>query len=252
MLNRYFFLELELSHQSQPKRSTTLRAVVAGYDCSFEQDFCGWTQGANVTLDWFREQPETNPMAGTVGPTTDHTFGNASGYYVTTRLPIPITSFEDIDRSVLVSPQLPTDHPTAMCADWWYMMHGTDDSELNVYLSKDDNITAAPILWRRSGDQGRHWQHGQLQIDSGSKTARIAYEVLAIWSVRSEVSLDDLKLVDGPCIQPDFYSLDCTFEEEHICGYSSDPTGDFSWSRGKGSTPSISTGPIEGKHNNNK
>ncbi|CAF1234219.1 unnamed protein product [Rotaria sordida] len=227
--------------------SITTRAV-AGYDCTFEQDMCGWTQGQNTTLSWFREQASSNDLAGILGPLTDHTYGNSTGYYVTTRLPIPVITFSDIDISALVSPLLPNNVPGPMCAEWWYMMHGTDDTELNVYLIPNENFTSTKSIWRRSGDQGRHWQHGQLQIEPGDGITRVVYEVVAMWSIRSEVSLDDVTLLDGACIKPDFHSISCTFEEEHICGYSSDPTGQLAWTRGQGSTPSASTGAIEGKN----
>ncbi|CAF3948718.1 unnamed protein product [Rotaria sp. Silwood2] len=231
------------SSNSRTIRSVTTKAV-AGYDCTFEQDMCGWTQSPNNTLDWFREQPISNNLAGIVGPTTDHTYGNSTGYYVSTRLQIPVDTFSDIDLSVLVSPRLPDNVPGPMCAEWWYMMHGTDDTELNIYLIPKENFTSTKSIWRRSGDQGRHWQHGQIQIEPGNNITRFVYEVIAIWSIRSEVSLDDVQLLDGPCIKSDFYSISCTFEEEHICGYSSDPTG-FPWTRIKGFTTTLSTGPSE-------
>lgn len=238
------------SIHSRTKRSDTFKAVVAGYDCTFEQDLCGWTQGPNITLDWFREQPASNALAGIVGPLTDHTYGNSTGYYVTTRLQIPVSDFNDVDISVLVSPRLPDTAAGPMCADWWYMMHGTDATELNVNFVYDENFNSTQAIWKRRGDQGRHWQHGQLQIDPGNQITRVAYEVIAVWSVRSEVSIDDLTLIDGPCIKPDFHSMDCTFEEDHICGYSSDPTANIAWTRAKGSTPTMTTGAIEGiKHN---
>ncbi|CAF4738825.1 unnamed protein product [Rotaria sp. Silwood1] len=224
--------------------SVTTKAV-AGYDCTFEQDMCGWTQGRNNTLDWFREQPISNNLAGIVGPLTDHTYGNSTGYYVTTRLSIPVTTFSDIDISILVSPRLLDNVPGSMCAKWWYMMHGTDDTEFNVYLIPNENFTSTKPIWRRSGDQGRHWQHGQIQIEPGNSITRVVYEVIAIWSIRSEVSLDDVLLLDGPCIKPDFHSISCTFEEEHICGYSSDPTGQLAWTRGKGATSTTLTGASE-------
>jgi hypothetical protein len=207
---------------------------------------CGWTQGANSTLDWFREQPASNQFAGAIGPLADHTYGNSTGYYVTTRMQFPVITLSDLDISILVSPRLPDNVANPMCADWWYMMHGTDDTELNVFLIPNENFTSTKSAWRRSGDQGRHWQHAQIQIEPGSQITRVVYDVIAIWGIRSEVSLDDLTLLDGPCIKPDFYSISCTFEEQHICGYSSDPTGQFAWKRGQGSTPTAFTGPTEG------
>jgi hypothetical protein len=209
---------------------------------------CGWTQGADVTLNWFREQPASNDLSGIIGPDIDHTYGNASGYYVTTRVSFPITTIQDIDVSALVSPRIP-DNPTGpTCVDWWYMMHGTDNTEFNVNLVPNENFTAQRSYWRRSGDQGLHWQHAQLQLDPSMAITRVIYEAVAIFSVRSEVSIDDLTLLDGPCIKPDFYSIACTFEEEHICGYSADPTGQFSWSRRNGATPTAVTGASTGEN----
>ncbi|CAF3894466.1 unnamed protein product [Adineta steineri] len=222
------------SSPSRTIRSLTSKTV-PGYDCTFEQDMCGWTQGQNTTLDWFREQPASNPLADVIGPLTDHTYGNSTGYYVTSRKEIPGIRFSDIDISALVSPRLPDNTAGPMCADWWYMMHGTDDTELNLFLVANENFTSPISFWKRSGNQGRHWHHGRLQIDPGNQITRVMYYIFARWSIRSEVSLDDLTLIDGPCIKSDFYTIDCTFEEEHICGYLSDPTGQFPWNRGQGS-----------------
>ena len=46
----------------------------------------------------------------------------------------------------------------------------------------------------------------------------------------------------GECESPDFASVTCDFEEEHICGYESDKA-DFNWVRNRGSTFSSNTGP---------
>lgn len=126
-------------------------------------------------------------------------------------------------------------------------MHGTDETELNAYLIRDENFTSPKASWRRDGDHGRHWQHAQLQIDPASNITRVIFEVVAIFSIRSEVSLDDISLVNGPCVSPDFYSISCTFEDDHICGYTSNATGKLNWVRHSGGTPTGITGPMTGK-----
>lgn len=239
-----FLLAAERS--SRVSRAISTRAV-PGYDCDFEKDLCGWTQGSGATLDWFREQSAANPLAGIIGPLTDHTYGNSTGYYVTTRLQFPITNTQDLDISILVSPRLPSQQTGPMCADWWYMMHGTSATEMSLILIRNEDFVTSRASWRRYGDQGRHWQHAQIQIEPNMNVTRVVYEVVSIFSVRSEVSLDDLVLIDGPCIQPDFYSMECTFEEEHICGYYSDPLASFAWFWQKGATPTALTGAPEGK-----
>lgn len=47
----------------------------------------------------------------------------------------------------------------------------------------------------------------------------------------------------GECENPDFFSVNCNFEEEHICGYQSDSTADFNWERKRGPTETQETGP---------
>lgn len=220
--------------------------VVDGYDCTFEQSMCGWTQGPGFTLPWFRERPIDNLISSVVGPEIDHTYLNATGYYATTRIKPTDPSFDDIHVSFLVSPRLLDNSQGPMCAQWWYMMHGTDNTEFNVYQVPNDNYTSIKPIWRRYGDHGRHWQYGQIQIEPQTNITRVAFEVLTPWSVLSTVSLDDLKLLNKSCVRPDFFEISCTFEEEHICGYSSDPFAQLSWTRSRSGTPSMFTGPSEG------
>ncbi|CAF4987055.1 unnamed protein product, partial [Rotaria sp. Silwood1] len=189
------------------------------------QDLCGWIQGENTTIDWFRERSSENEQVDIIGPMADHTFGNSSGYYAITKLKFPVSNFENIQNSVLISPQLPHDIAGPMCAEWWYMMYRSDNTQFSVYLIVDNDLNEREVSWRRRGDHGHHWQYDQLQIEP--------------------VSIDDLKLLDGPCIKPNFIAIGCTFEEEHICGYSSDPTGNFAWTRIRGSRHTLLTGPSE-------
>ncbi|CAF3318504.1 unnamed protein product [Rotaria sp. Silwood2] len=216
--------------QSRSVRSTKIKTKnVPGYDCTFEQHLCGWIQGENTTIDWFRERSSENEQVNIIGPIVDHTFGNSSGYYAITKLKLPISNFENIQNSVLISPRLPHDIATPMCAEWWYMMYKSDNTEFSVYLIVNNNLNEREVSWRRRGDHGHHWQYDQLQIEPGNNITYVLYEVVAEWSIQSTVSIDDLKLLDGPCIKPNFIAIECTFEEEHICGYSSDPTGNFAW-----------------------
>ena len=57
------------------------------------------------------------------------------------------------------------------------------------------------------------------------------------------INKDDIGFKYGECESPDFVSVTCDFEEQHICGYESDEKADFNWSRNKGNTLTIQTGP---------
>lgn len=55
--------------------------------------------------------------------------------------------------------------------------------------------------------------------------------------------IDDVEMVLGECEDPEFFSVNCDFEEEHICGYESDNQADFNWMRHQGPTGTLQTGP---------
>lgn len=50
-----------------------------------------------------------------------------------------------------------------------------------------------------------------------------------------------MSIRDGECEDPNFISVTCDFQEEHICGYESDNTGDFNWIRYRAT--SVGSGP---------
>ena len=53
------------------------------------------------------------------------------------------------------------------------------------------------------------------------------------------VALDDIQIILGACPATQF----CDFESPDICNYQHDVTAKFKWTRNKGSTDSLSTGP---------
>jgi hypothetical protein len=50
------------------------------------------------------------------------------------------------------------------------------------------------------------------------------------------LKIDDISVRYGNCQSKDYEGVSCNFEEEHICGYKSDTTGNFNWIRNKGET----------------
>lgn len=60
------------------------------------------------------------------------------------------------------------------CLMFWYYMEGSAVGELNVYRQTLDNSTQSVQLWARSGDQGNHWRHGRLTLNS-----RVPFQVVS-------------------------------------------------------------------------
>ncbi len=53
------------------------------------------------------------------------------------------------------------------------------------------------------------------------------------------IAVDDILVHEGRCKFNDA----CSFEDESICGYTNDLTGDFYWMRGDGTSVISGTGP---------
>ena len=64
-------------------------------------------------------------------------------------------------------------------------------------------------------------------------------------SYDGDIAIDDLAYTTSPCLVPapttDDYK--CNFEENSICKWQNDATGQFNWSLNKGTTSTILTGP---------
>lgn len=61
--------------------------------------------------------------------------------------------------------------PTASdgeCLMFWYYMEGIDVGELHIYLETFENSRETAPLWTRKGNQGKHWRHGRVTLQSNA------------------------------------------------------------------------------------
>lgn len=115
-----------------------------------------------------------------------------------------------------------------------YYMSQTDDSSLNK---------TEPV-WVMKNPHGDHWNLVSINYEGGAQSIKnVVIEAYANFKQAGDIAIDDISQSMGPCEDPNFASVTCDFEEEHICGYTSDPTGQFNWLRHKGRTQSAQTGP---------
>ncbi|CAF1512115.1 unnamed protein product, partial [Didymodactylos carnosus] len=67
-----------------------------------------------------------------------------------------------------------------------------------------------------------------------------------------DIAVDELRLSDGECnnteIIPEIHNSNCSFEQ-NLCGWTHDPTAQFSWTHQYGETPTYDTGPTTGADN---
>ncbi|KAM5180791.1 enteropeptidase [Mantella aurantiaca] len=159
-------------------------------DCTFENGFCFWIQNIRIDeewIEWIRNSGPSSPP--TSGPDFDHTFGNESGFYITTpRAP----GFDSKIRLSSLS-LIPASGP--LCLSFWYFMYGSNVFRLNVL--KIFGNGSEQIIFSKEWNYGKNWNPGQVTLN---ETTEIAVTFEAITRGRlSEIALDDLKLSREKC-----------------------------------------------------
>lgn len=102
-------------------------------------------------------------------------------------------------------------------------------------------------MWTRSGERGNQWYGATVFLNPQTLSTpqtiatpvQITFEGVLSNGYQGDMALDDITFNDGPCPA----SVSCDFEDQNICGYSQDTTDQFDWTRQKGHTGTVSTGP---------
>ena len=109
-------------------------------------------------FDWTRQSAATS-SSGT-GPSFDHTYGTARGYYMYIETSYPRKAG---DKAQLLSPSYPS--TSGKCLRFWYHMYGSDIGTLNIRIKR--MVLGSPtyfLQWSRSGDRGNQWRVGQVEL----------------------------------------------------------------------------------------
>ncbi|ELW68372.1 Enteropeptidase [Tupaia chinensis] len=157
-------------------------------NCTFEDGFCFWVQDLNDDNEWERVQGNTFPPF--TGPNFDHTFGNISGFYIST----PTGPGGRQERVGLLSlPLNPTLEP--VCLSFWYYMYGENVYKLSINISSDQNVEKT--VFQKEGNYGENWNYGQVTLN---ETVTFKVSINAFKNkLLSDIALDDISLTHGIC-----------------------------------------------------
>ncbi|CAH3118157.1 unnamed protein product [Pocillopora meandrina] len=199
------------------------------YDCTFENNTCTWTQALDDTFNWTRHQGST--LSRFTGPSTDHTTGGATGFYMYIETSYPR---KPNDTARFESAMVPATQQK--CLQFWYHMYGPHVDTLNVYTKVNQQL-GSPV-WTRSGTQGNKWKHATLSLTVSSKF-KVVFEGRRGSSWAGDIALDDISMQDGQCPP----QTQCSFEDQKLCGWKNINGDNFDWTRANGLTASLGTGP---------
>ncbi|KAL8608892.1 hypothetical protein ACOMHN_065230 [Nucella lapillus] len=222
--------------------------------CNFESGLCTWHNVRSDNFDWQLKSGRT--MSANTGPAYDHTQGlnaRVPGKYVYMEASSPRRSG---DVAWLVSQ---TFRPSqSRCMKFWYHMNGANIGALHVLVQVgSSNYT----VWSQRGDKGDKWIFAQAPV-----VANLDYHVVFV-GIRGngpmgDIALDDIAFTNTRCTEqggqnitgtpPTFTtaptattaqgSAACNFDAS-FCSWTQDKMDTFDWTRNRGSTPTIGTGP---------
>uniref|UniRef100_A0A8D0KT39 Enteropeptidase n=1 Tax=Strix occidentalis caurina TaxID=311401 RepID=A0A8D0KT39_STROC len=156
-------------------------------NCTFEDGFCYWIQDLDDDSDWERVQGPTFPSMS--GPDFDHTFGNMSGFYIST--PVGLGFGEERVR-ILSLPLVSSD---SSCLSFWYFMYSTNVYRLRVSISNEHGLEK--IIFQKEGNYGNNWNYGQVTLNETSDF-KVIFDAFKKCGP-SDIALDDIGLTKGKC-----------------------------------------------------
>ncbi|XP_077978864.1 MAM and LDL-receptor class A domain-containing protein 1-like [Glandiceps talaboti] len=201
--------------------------IICGYQCTFEQDQCGWNDTSNGQYKWKRWRGAT--PASNTGPSYDHTLLSEDGWYIY----VDINDAGSYEWGRYTSPVLQQSGSECEMRFWYHMM-GKNIGELRVQVKEIDNIYVFEA-WEIYGDQGDKWNEGIAVIGRIPHQFTVVIEAVRLGNVFGDIAIDDISFngcslpVFKPTCQSDEFR--CTsgacITEDKICDYSDD-CGDYS------------------------
>ncbi|XP_042665684.1 enteropeptidase isoform X1 [Centrocercus urophasianus] len=160
--------------------------------CTFEDGFCYWIQDLDDDLDWERYQGPTFPFLS--GPDFDHTFGNESGFYISTPSGLGVEGGRVRLQSLPLIPSDPS------CLSFWYYMCSPNIYRLCVNVRSEYGLEK--VIFQKEGNYGKNWVYGQVTLNETSdfKVIFDAFTKIA----PSEIALDDISLTEGKCNESNY------------------------------------------------
>eukprot|EP00794_Sanderia_malayensis_P017044 gene17044-18759_t len=163
-------------------------ATCRGYiGCDFEQsvDPCNWTQSTDDDFNWKRDRAGTASV--NTGPTRDHTYGTAFGYYMYME-----TSGKRLNQKTrLVSLKFHALKGGMCKMRLFYHMYGRHTKDLNVYIERSDSGKYVG-LFTATGNLGDKWLKTVIDLSKEYAPFRIIIEGVRGRGYQGDIAIDDI------------------------------------------------------------
>lgn len=163
-------------------RVDLLRGLVG--KCTFEFNFCQWSQDTNDDFDFERQMGDTGTPS--TGPQAD--FSNGIGYYALARAR---GNHNNVAR--MISPLL---EPGYYCIRFYYYLSGADVHKARLLKRVGGNDD---LIVEVEGNQGNLW-HAYSQSVQSSDKFEFVVEALMGGSDQGDMAFDDVYILKGKCL----------------------------------------------------
>jgi len=192
--------------------------TIVGFECNWDgpENWCAGWQNADYSQADNYDPKEHFPwvvrrgssLSPATGPSFDHTVGDSTGQY----LALIGRDKKFLSRAEITSPRLDLSVFEEYCFSMWYHMFGRHTFSLNVHISIPNTRSDREMVFKASGSvskTGQDWLFMQQTIKRpsdwspsegpGPHYVNIIVKGVRGLSYQSDIALDDLKFVPGPC-----------------------------------------------------
>nr|XP_054757007.1 MAM and LDL-receptor class A domain-containing protein 1-like [Lytechinus pictus] len=172
-------------------------AICGGYDqCSFEDDFCDWTQDVYDDTDFIRKTGPSDTENYATGPYRDHTT-QYTGYYLV--MDSSEQGLSEGDKARLFSPAYQQVNQNRYCRfRVWYHMFGSDLGTFNIYYRVGIGAYLTP-LFSKTGHSNDYWELADVEVTS-DLNFQIVIEALRGNGPAGDIAIDDTSITSD-CIR---------------------------------------------------
>ncbi|XP_044084529.1 MAM and LDL-receptor class A domain-containing protein 1 [Neovison vison] len=250
-----------------------------GSRCDFEANSCGWFEAiSGDNFDWvWNSRSNLSTEFEQQAPLWDHTHNTAQGHFM-----FILKKSRSLSQvAKLQSPTFSQAGPGCTLSFWFYnygLSVGAAELQLHVENSSDPTV-----LWRVLYNQGNQWSQATVQLGRLTQPFHLSLDKVSLGIYDGVSAIDDIRfenctlpLPADSCEEPDFFwcrhskacveklllcdlvddcgdhtdeddcvpELQCNFENG-ICNWEQDTEDDFDWTRKRGPTSTLNTGPMK-------
>lgn len=194
--------------------STRSIRPVSDLDCTFEIDYCIWSQSKESTFNWTRAQGILGDEIS--GPLeTDHTYQSANGWYLTVNT--------NRKRSNDIARIETSTIRNAKCMEFYYFFDANTKYKFNIYIKVNEQV-GTPI-WSRTNSNANYWRPARITVYS-TDPYKVLMELTSLQNgnLDDRFGIDDIYFTDGECKDSSEVNGLCTFSFGQTCDYEFSPS----------------------------